>query len=446
MYKGIDVSDNQGVIDWSKVAAAGAQFAVLRSVRRSGKTDYQFEANLAGCQQYNIPVSVYKYTYATSEEAAQKEAQQVVQLLGEHGLKCIVWWDVEDRDSLCGLGSSKLTACIQAAREVIEAAGLQFGLYTGLYVYREKWFDFSQFSDVPLWAARYYNSYNVMQFADDPDQSMIPDLGRALCGWQYTSTGRIPGVSGNVDIDICYYDPTSTDLFGNTGLTTEEVRQTIIDAAESWKGCKEADGSHRQIIDLYNSHKPLARGYAVQYTDSWCATFVSAAAIKAGLTEIVPTECSCGQMMTLFQKAGRWVEDDGYTPSVGDIIFYDWSDSGSGDNTGWPDHVGLVKSVRNGTITVIEGNKDDAVGYRTLAVNDRYIRGYGVPDYASVAAADAESAGSQTQAGAAEEGLVYANVAGFTSTEEACRNFHDFLAAAGMNTENWLVKPVRKLE
>lgn len=446
MYKGIDVSDNQGKIDWDAVAAAGCSFAVLRSVRRSGKADYQFEENFEGCLANFIPVSVYKYTYATTEAAAREEAKQVVELLEKHDLRCIVWWDVEDRDSLCGLGSSKLTACIQAAREVIEAAGLQFGLYTGLYVYREKWFDFSQFSDVPLWAARYYNSYNVMQFADDPDQSMIPDLGRALCGWQYTSTGRIPGVSGNVDIDICYYDPTSTDLSGNTGLTTEEVRQTIIDAAESWKGCKEADGSHRQIIDLYNSHKPLARGYAVQYTDSWCATFVSAAAIKAGLTEIVPTECSCGQMMTLFQKAGRWVEDDGYTPGVGDVIFYDWADSGSGDNTGWPDHVGLVKSVRNGTITVIEGNKDDAVGYRTLAVNDRYIRGYGIPDYSSVAAADAENSVNQSQAGATEEGLVYANVAGFTATEEACRNFHDFLAAAGMNTENWLVKPVRKLE
>ena len=446
MYKGIDVSSNQGKIDWNAVAAAGCKFAVLRSILKSGNVDTRFAENLEGCRAYGIPASVYKYTYATSEAAAVEEAKRVADLISKHGLRSIIWWDVEDRDSLCGLGSSKLTACIQAAREVIEAAGLQFGLYTGLYVYREKWFDFSQFSDVPLWAARYYNSYNVMQFADDPDQSMIPDLGRALCGWQYTSTGRIPGVSGNVDIDICYYDPTSTDLSGNTGLTTEEVRQTIIDAAESWKGCKEADGSHRQIIDLYNSHKPLARGYAVQYTDSWCATFVSAAAIKAGLTEIVPTECSCGQMMTLFQKAGRWVEDDGYTPGVGDVIFYDWADSGSVDNTGWPDHVGLVKSVRNGTITVIEGNKDDAVGYRTLAVNDRYIRGYGIPDYASVAAADAENSGNQSQAGVAEEGLVYANVAGFTSTEEECRNFHDFLAAAGMNTENWLVKPVRKLE
>ena len=71
MWKGIDVSDNQGKIDWTQVAAAGVQFAILRSVRRSGKTDYQFAANLAGCRRYNIPVAVYKYTYATTEAQAQ---------------------------------------------------------------------------------------------------------------------------------------------------------------------------------------------------------------------------------------------------------------------------------------------------------------------------------------------------------------------------------------
>ena len=122
MYKGIDVSDNQGKIDWDAVAAAGCSFAVLRSVRRSGKVDYQFEANFEGCLANSIPVSVYKYTYATTEAAASEEAKQVVELLEKHGLRCIVWWDVEDRENLCGLGSSKLTACIQAAREVIGTA------------------------------------------------------------------------------------------------------------------------------------------------------------------------------------------------------------------------------------------------------------------------------------------------------------------------------------
>ena len=60
MWKGIDVSDNQGVIDWGKVAVAGVQFAILRSVRRSGKADYQFASNLEGCRQHGIPVAVYK--------------------------------------------------------------------------------------------------------------------------------------------------------------------------------------------------------------------------------------------------------------------------------------------------------------------------------------------------------------------------------------------------
>ena len=79
------------------------------------------------------------------------------------------------------------------------------------------------------------------------------------------------------------------------------------------------------------------------------------------------------------------MENDAYVPDAGDTIFYDWSDSGVGDNTAAPDHVGLVCGVSGNTITVIEGNKNDAVGYRNLSVNGRYIRGYGLPNYASKA-------------------------------------------------------------
>lgn len=160
-------------------------------------------------------------------------------------------------------------------------------------------------------------------------------------------------------------------------------RDQVISQARSWLGKKESDGSHKEIIDVYNSHKPLARGYAVTYTDAWCATFVSAVAIKCGLTDIIPTECGCGQMIALFQKLGEWIENDAYVPSPGDVIFYDWQDYGNGDNTGWPDHVGIVETVSGSTITVIEGNKSNAVGRRTLQVNGKYIRGYGVPKYSS---------------------------------------------------------------
>jgi hypothetical protein len=165
-------------------------------------------------------------------------------------------------------------------------------------------------------------------------------------------------------------------------LASEIIRQ-----AREWVGRKESDGTHREIVDIYNAQKPLARGYKVKYTDAWCATFVSAVAIKCGATDIIPTECGCGPQIELFKKLGEWVEDDSYTPSPGDIIFYDWQDRGAGDNRGSSDHVGVVESVANGTITVIEGNYSNAVKRRYLKVNGRYIRGYGVPKYAKEATA-----------------------------------------------------------
>lgn len=162
----------------------------------------------------------------------------------------------------------------------------------------------------------------------------------------------------------------------------------VVAQAQSWLGKNEGDGSHKAIIDKYNSHKPLARGYKVTYKDHWCAAFVSAVAIELGYTDIIPTECGCPKMIELFKKAGIWVEDDSRKPNPGDIIFYDWEDSGKGDNKGAPNHVGIVEKVSNDVITVIEGNHDgtdadriDGVERRTIAVNGKYIRGYGVPKY-----------------------------------------------------------------
>ena len=161
----------------------------------------------------------------------------------------------------------------------------------------------------------------------------------------------------------------------------EKYASKVLGQAKEWLGKKESDGSHKAIIDTYNAHSPLARGYKVKYTDSWCATFVSAVAIKLGYTDIMPLECSCGQMITLAQKMGIWVENDAYAPKAADIILYDWDDNGNGDNTGWADHIGIVEKVANGVITVIEGNLNDAVARRTIAVNGKTIRGYIVPKY-----------------------------------------------------------------
>ena len=163
------------------------------------------------------------------------------------------------------------------------------------------------------------------------------------------------------------------------------LAKNIIAQAKAWLGCKESDGSHKKIIDTYNNHKPLARGYKVKYTDAWCATFVSACAIKCGYTDIIPTECGCDEMIKLFKKLNSWVENDSYIPKPGDIIFYDWQDNGIGDNIGAADHVGIVENVINNVIVVIEGNKNNAVERREIQINGRYIRGFGIPKYTSAA-------------------------------------------------------------
>lgn len=164
-------------------------------------------------------------------------------------------------------------------------------------------------------------------------------------------------------------------------MTENQIRRNVVKKAMEYLFYNEADDSYKKIIDVYNNHKPLARGYRVKYTDSWCATYISVISIMMGYTDIMPTECGCEQMIELYKKLGRWEEKDFYNPNLGDIIFYDWNDNGVGDNIGYADHVGMVVEVDSSNMKIIEGNKDNAVGYRKLSINAKYIRGYGLPDF-----------------------------------------------------------------
>lgn len=159
----------------------------------------------------------------------------------------------------------------------------------------------------------------------------------------------------------------------------------VVSLMESWVGKKESDGSHKSIIDIYNSYKPHPRGYKVKYTDSWCATTVSAAAIKLGYTDIIPIECGCGEMIELAKKMGIWIENENRVPNPGEFVLYDWDDNKNTfkatDNKGWPEHVGVVVKVIGNKIRVAEGNINDAVGYRDIEVNGWGIRGYITPKY-----------------------------------------------------------------
>lgn len=216
-------------------------------------------------------------------------------------------------------------------------------------------------------------------------------------------------------------------------MTEREVRQKVVDTAKGYMGCRESDGSHQKIIDIYNGHAPLARGYKVKYTDAWCATFVSAMAVLAGLTDIIPTECGCEQQINLFKAKGRWNEDGNAVPEIADIMYYNWDDT-TQPNDGYADHVGYVAEVNGNTITVIEGNCSNAVGERKIAVGNGYIRGYAKPDYASKATAsspDIENSSSNSNEGSDEN--VYTVKPGDTLSKIAAAHGTTYQTLASYN-------------
>lgn len=200
---------------------------------------------------------------------------------------------------------------------------------------------------------------------------------------------RIPSVLFTaIAIGLAFISLTAHYFFDPWGfywkVSDEEagLRMNFVKTAERFLGCKEEDGSHKKIIDLYNAHQPLAMDYEVQYTDSWCATFVSAVAISCDLTQIIPTECGCERQIALFQALGRWEESDSLIPLPGDLIYYDWNMEKKGECTGWADHVGIVVGTKWPFLKVIEGNYQDSVDHHYLLLNDVQIRGFARPDYA----------------------------------------------------------------
>lgn len=161
--------------------------------------------------------------------------------------------------------------------------------------------------------------------------------------------------------------------------------QDIIKIMQSWVGYSEANGKHRRIVDIYNAYGAKAgypRGYKVPYNVPWCDVTVSAAFIQAGAVDLIGgVECGVEEHIQIFKRAGIWIEDGTITPKPGYIICYNW-DAYSQPNDGYADHIGIVESVKDGTITIIEGNYNDVVQRRTIRVGWEYIRGYAAPKYA----------------------------------------------------------------
>lgn len=147
---------------------------------------------------------------------------------------------------------------------------------------------------------------------------------------------------------------------------------------------------HKWVVDTYNSIQPRPRGYKLQSKDPWCAATISAVLHSIGYDDLA--ECSCPVMIQKAKERGVWKEDDAFRPQVGDILMYDWQDTGKGDNIGVADHVGMVVKINGDTLTVREGNKNKTVGNRSVKVNSKTIRGFITPPYSEESAESANTA------------------------------------------------------
>ena len=368
MKRGIDISYWQGKVDFSQVAKS-AEFVILREGYRR-TIDKRFLEYVQGCKENGIPIhGVYHFCYATSMAGAKEEAASCIANMQKAGLgkDVLVFFDFEydtvkkAAEQGIALGKLECIAFTKAFCSYVESQGYKAGVYTNLDYYRNM-YDKETLDKYVLWLADYTGG---------------PDI---TCTYQqYTSKGEVPGINGNVDMNYFFGEEKGEGQVGKTA-------QDVLNVMRSWLGYSEANGKFRQIIDLYNSVRPLPRGYAVQYYDEWCDTTVSAAGIKAGCTELIGRECGCEQHVKIFQSMGIWIEDGTITPKPGDIILYNWDQSYQ-PNNGYSDHIGYVESVSNGQITCIEGNKGEAVARRVISVGNGNIRGYARPKYSGTGAA-----------------------------------------------------------
>ena len=190
-FRGIDVSRWQGKIDWEKVKKAGAQFAILRAGfgRAIDQIDPFFYANYEACKAIGLPVGAYWYSYATDTAAARKEAATCLKAIEGKSFEYPVWFDQEYEPGIKALTDQQRTDIVKAFCGALEDAGY----YTGLYCSRDWLQNYlipSQLKAYDIWVAAYSST---------PGNVPLP-YGM----WQYSSKGKMPGISGNVDLNIAY--------------------------------------------------------------------------------------------------------------------------------------------------------------------------------------------------------------------------------------------------
>ena len=379
----VDLSKFNVVDDFDKVKKA-VSAVVLRLGYRGAHTgtityDPKYLEYVSACQKLGIPTMIYFFPCSISTAEAEAEANFIIAAAKKIKLAGPIWLDSEvvyqDRSGRADrLSKADRTKYLNVILRRLHEAGYECGVYASKSWYANNLND----NDLEPYCLRW-----VAQWADQ-----LTYTNHNVAMWQYTSNGSVPGINGRVDKNRCYIPldgSKDTSQAAQSGVTRTDIVQQIC----SWEGWNEKTEKHRIIIDIYNKYLPTAvksgtLNYTVKYNDEWCATGASAAYIQAGAPELFPIECGCPRNIELAKKMGIWVEADNHIPKPADAVLYDWQDSGSGDNTGVADHIGLVIDVdeKTGTFTVMECNKDEAVGRRVMKINGRYIRGFICPKFA----------------------------------------------------------------
>lgn len=345
-YKGIDVSSWQGTIDWKTVADYGMGFAILRITEKDNVIDSTFEANYKGCTANNIPVGVYKYSYAINVSEIKHEAKKVVEVLNGRKLDYPVFLDIED-ECQENLPKSLMMQMIDAFRETIIKAGYQFGIYCGY-----SWYQNQLPED-----AKKYDCWLAAYPSQDDGTIQIRLRPAAGIGWQYSSKATIPGISGKVDRNVFYKDYAATKNENKEETTMNKAIEKVILIAKNEEGylekksnsqldSKTANAGSANYTKYWRDIKPDYQG------QPWCAAFVSWCFMKAFGQEKAEKLLKhwpyvyCPTLGNLFARNAN--------PKIGDIvIFY---------HNGTFTHTGLVTAVIGDRFYTIEGNTSGASG------------------------------------------------------------------------------------
>lgn len=191
---GIDVSRYQGQIDWQQVREAGVEFVFVRVGYRNSKDGLLYEderakENLQGAQEAGLQVGAYFFSQAISAQEAREEAEFAISLLKEHeiSLPVVFDWEYFGADARTnGMTKDVMTACIHSFCGAVEEAGYEPMVYFNRDV-ADRLLDMQELTDYQIWFAM-YDSY--------PNAPCKPDY------WQYTDQGRVPGIEGDVDLNL----------------------------------------------------------------------------------------------------------------------------------------------------------------------------------------------------------------------------------------------------